>query len=231
MKAFFALILLFSSPDAFAENRPLLAARKTTRSPAASAPISPSAAAPFSPVAQASQAAFPVNEGITRILINADYNSWFEKLTVNQQGGQKQESQALYYGYGINVEKNWFHPTWGWGVGGGLLSGRALGGDTAGSLQYFEPRVPWYAARGTLRAFYRWNPQTDFGLDLVGVYKHATWPSNKSGAEVKSGSDILAGAFVDVRMRFNRRLEAIQSFGVLYKDESIYWRLGLGYLL
>jgi hypothetical protein len=194
-------------------------------------PSQVSTKAPFSPKPQVDDTSYLLNQGVEKLLVSIDYNSWFEKLVVKPASGAKQESQALFYGYGLNLEKNWYHGTWGWGVGGGLLTGRALGGDPAGTLQYFEPRVAWYAARVAPRIFYRWNSQADFGMDLIGMYKQCKWPDKTGDSIVTSGSDILAGVFFDVRLRFNHRLEAIQSFGFLYKDESTYWRLGLGYRL
>jgi hypothetical protein len=79
------------------------------------------------------------------------------------------------------------------------------------------------------RFFYRWNTRTDFGLDLAALYKQSNWPSGLNTA--KSGSDFITGAFVDMRVRLNPKLEMIQSFGMVYKDASIYWRLGLAYRL
>lgn len=179
----------------------------------------------------ANSAEYAIDQGIDKLLLTVDYNSWFEKLTVVPASGGKQESQALFYGYGVSIEKNWYHPRWGWGIGAGAMTGRAIGGDKAGTLSYFEPRVAWWAARGTSRIFYRWNPQADFGMDLIGMYKQSKWPDHTGDSIVKSGSDMLAGIFFDVRLRFNLKFEAIQSFGVLYKDESTYWRIGLGYRL
>jgi hypothetical protein len=201
--------------------------RKPTRMPSQAAP----SALPTNTNTNANSGEFMIDQGIDKLLVTLDYNSWFEKLTVVPASGPKQESQALFYGYGLGVEKNWYHSKWGWGIGAGALTGRAIGGDKSGMLNYFQPRVAWWAVRATPRIFYRWNPQADFGMDLVGMYKQSKWPDPTGDSIVKSGSDMLAGVFFDVRLRFNKRFEAIQSVGVLYKDESTYWRIGLGYRL
>jgi len=173
-----------------------------------------------------------IEKGIEKYLITFDYNSWFEKLTVMNTVGATQESQALYYGFGVGVEKNWYRPKWGWGMSGGYLAGSALGGDAGGSLSYFQSRVPWWAVRVTPRVFYRWTPRTDFGLDLSAFFKQGKWPTGTAGdLTVSSGSELITGAFVDMRVRFNVKLEMIQAFGMVYKDASIYWRLGLAYRL
>lgn len=172
-----------------------------------------------------------IEKGIERYLIMVDYDSWFEKLTATATSGGQQESQALYYGFGLSVEKNWYQPTWGWGIGGGVLGGSALGGDKSASLAYFQNRVPWWGARVTPRIFYRWTPRTDFGLDFMAFYKNVSWPTTDAGVTASTGSQIITGAFVDMRVRFNAKLEMLQSFGMIYKDESIYWRLGLAYRL
>jgi hypothetical protein len=175
------------------------------------------------------QKVFSSGQPIEKYLVTFDYNSWFEKLTVTSPTGIQQESQALYYGFGIGGEKNWYQPTWGWGLGGGIIAGSAVGGDKAGALTYYQARVPWWALKVAPRLFYRWTPRTDFGLDVAAIYKKATWPSGSNTA--KSGSDFIPGAFMDMRVRFNPKLEMIQSFGMVYKDTSIYWRLGLAYRL
>lgn len=173
-----------------------------------------------------------VDHGIAKGLITVEYNSWFEKLVVTDTAtAVQQESHAEYYGFGLNYERNIYYPDWGWGLGGGLAMGTAVGGDKTGALQYFQARVPWTSARVVPRIFYRWNPQTDLGIDVVTLYKTVTWPDTTGQRMIRSGSEIVAGAFVDLRVRFNIRLEMLQSFGMLYKDESIYWRLGLGYRL
>jgi hypothetical protein len=229
--ALFLLSLVIGSSQAQAQAQPL---RRPVRMPAQVGPTS-SAASPSASGAASNNSSrnsdYLIDQGIGKLLVSVDYNSWFEKLIVAPVSGAKQESQALYYGYGLNFEKNWYQPTWGWGIGGGLMTGRAIGGDKSGVQTYFEPRVAWYAVRAVPRIFYRWNPQADFGMDLVGMYKQAKWPDASGDLIVKSGSDILAGVFFDVRVRFNLKMEAIQSVGVLYKDESTYWRLGLGYRL
>lgn len=170
-------------------------------------------------------------KGIGNLLVSLDYNSWFEKLTVQPVTGAKQESQAQYFGFGVSLEKNWYRPTWGWGLGAGALTGRATGGDPSGPSTYFEARVPWWAVRVAPRLFYRLTPEADFGLSLLGLYKQAMWPNGSSNSTVHSGADGLAGLSVDLRLRLSAKLEMIQSFGVLYADSSTYWRLGLGYHL
>lgn len=170
-------------------------------------------------------------QGVEKYLLTLDYNSWFERLSVMNSTGGVQDSQALYYGFGLGIEKNWYQPHWGWGFGLGVLGGSAVGGDKSGALTYFQARVPWMALRATPRLFYRWTPRTDFGLDLAAFYKKSSWPTSSTGASATSGSELITGAFVDMRVRFNPKLEMIQSFGMIYKDESIYWRLGLAYRL
>lgn len=172
-----------------------------------------------------------LEKGIEKYLFTWDYDSWFEKLTVTNTSGGVQESQALYYGFGLGLEKNWYHGSWGWGLGGSLLGGSAVGGDQSGSLSYFQARVPWYAARFTPRIFYRWTGRTDLGLDIAAFYKKSVWSTLNDTVEVKSGSELITGAFLDLRVRFNAKVEMIQSFGMLYKDESMFWRLGLAYRL
>lgn len=173
-----------------------------------------------------------IEKSIERTIITVDYNSWFEKLTVTNAAGTTQESQALYYGFGLGAEKNFYRATWGWGVGAGVMGGSALGGDKSGALSYFQARVPWTAFRFTPRIFYRWTPRTDFGLDVSAFYKQGKWPAGSSSdVTAVSGSELITGAFLDLRLRFNPKLEMIQAFGMVYKDESIYWRLGLAYRL
>ena len=175
---------------------------------------------------------FLVDHGVARSLISIEYNSWFESLKITESAtGAFQESKAEYYGFGLGFEKNIYQPRWGWGIGGGVAMGTAVGGDKVGELQYFQARVPWTSVRIVPRVFYRWNPQTDLGIDVMTLYKTAKWPGETETKKVVSGSEIVAGAFVDLRVRFNVKIEMIQSFGMLYKDESIYWRLGLGYRL
>ncbi len=177
------------------------------------------------------QRAYLSEQGVERYLLTLDYNTWFEKLTITSTSGTEQDSQALCYGFGLGVEKNWYQPKWGWGLGAAILSGSIVGGDKSGSLSYFQARVPWWAVRVAPRLFYRWTPRTDFGLDLAAFYKKSSWPDGSSNAVAKSGSDLITGIFADMRVRFNLKLEMIQSFGMVYKDESIYWRLGLAYRL
>ncbi len=174
-----------------------------------------------------------IEKAIERNIITFDYNSWFEKLTVsNSATGATQDSQALYYGFGLGLEKNWYRPTWGWGFGGGILGGSAVGGEKGGALSYFQARVPWWALRVSPRVFYRWTPRTDFGVDVAMFYKQGKWPAGSSAdVTAVSGSDLVTGAFVDMRVRFNPKIEMIQAFGMVYKDQSIYWRLGLAYRL
>ncbi|WP_413290795.1 hypothetical protein [Bdellovibrio sp. HCB337] len=174
---------------------------------------------------------FLLEKGIEKWLITVDYDSWFEELTVTNTSGGMQSSQALYYGFGLGLEKNWYHGSWGWGLGGGVLGGSAVGGDKSGSLTYFQARVPWYAARFTPRVFYRWTGRTDLGLDISTFYKQSKWNTLNDTVTVTSGSEMITGAFLDLRVRFNPKLEMIQSFGTVYKNESIYWRLGLAYRL
>lgn len=194
----------------------------------------PQMAAPTSTISRRNPRRLPVQPPrvIEKYLLSADYNSWFEKLTITSNVGNVQESQALYYGFGFGVEKNWYHPTWGWGLGGSLLTGSSVGGDRDGTLTYFQARVPWYAARISPRIFYRWTARTDFGLDLAMFYKQSSWPQGTNAdVTVKSGSDLVTGAFLDLRVRINPKLEMIQAFGMVYKDQSIFWRLGLAYRL
>ena len=81
------------------------------------------------------------------------------------------------------------------------------------------------------RWFYRWTGRTDLGIDLAAFYKSSTWSDPSGSLTIKSGAEMITGAFVDMRVRFNPRWEMIQSFGMVYKDESIYWRLGMAYRL
>lgn len=172
-----------------------------------------------------------LEQGIEKKLITFEYDSWFEKLTVTNAAGTLQDSQALYYGFGLGLEKNWYHGQWGWGLGSSLLGGSATGGDKSGALAYFQARVPWWALRVSPRLFYRWTGRTDLGVDIAAFYKNSTWPDSTHLLTIKSGSELVTGAFVDMRVRVNAKLEMIQSFGMVYKDESIYWRLGLAYRL
>ncbi len=188
--------------------------------------------APPSAAMEARNRGYLVDQGIAKGLISVEYNSWFEKLSVtNISTGVDQDSKAEYYGFGLNYEQNFYQPKWGWGVGGGVAMGTAVGGDKSGTLQYFEARVPWTTVRLAPRLFYRWNPQTDLGFDVITIYKTAKWPDTTGGRKILSGAELVAGVFVDLRVRFNAKLELIQSFGMLYKDESTFWRLGLGYRL
>ncbi|HEY8270324.1 MAG TPA: hypothetical protein VIG33_05505 [Pseudobdellovibrionaceae bacterium] len=182
-------------------------------------------------LAQTSQKNYLSTEAVERYLLTLDYNSWFEKLTITNSSGEEQKSQSLYYGFGVGLEKNWYQPNWGWGLGTGVLAGSAVGGDKSGTLTYFQARVPWWGVRLTPRLFYRWNPRTDFGLDLSSFYKQGNWPAGTNNLTAKSGADLISGAFIDMRIRFNQKIEMMQSFGVIYKDESIYWRIGLAYRL
>ncbi|RYZ68944.1 MAG: hypothetical protein EOP09_08595 [Proteobacteria bacterium] len=173
-----------------------------------------------------------VDQGVARGLVSVEYNSWFEKLKITDTATNTfQDSKAEYYGFSVNYERNFYYSTWGWGLGGGFGQGTAVGGEKAGTLQYFQARVPWATLRVMPRLFYRWNPQTDLGVDLMTLFKSAKWPGETDTKSVVSGSEVVAGAFIDLRVRFNVKLEMIQSFGMLYKDESSYWRLGLGYRL
>jgi len=175
---------------------------------------------------------FMMEQGIQKYLITFDYNSWFEKLQIaNVASGVTQDSQALYYGFGLGLEKNWYHKNWGWGFGGAALAGSATGGDKSGTLTYFQARVPWWGGRLSPRVFYRWTGRTDLGLDLTAFYKHSAYPTNDGTLTVRAGSEVITGAFVDMRVRFSSKFEMIQSFGTLYKDTSIYWRLGMAYRL
>ncbi|RYZ85133.1 MAG: hypothetical protein EOP06_16810, partial [Proteobacteria bacterium] len=89
-------------------------------------------------------AAGPRSDAMTKSLISFEYNSWFEKLSIyDSEATLQQDSKAEYYGFGINYEQNTYLSTWGWGLGGGIASGTAVGGDAGGSLQYFQARVPW----------------------------------------------------------------------------------------
>jgi hypothetical protein len=173
-----------------------------------------------------------VDQGIAKGLITFEYNSWFEKMIVKDiAAGTQQESQAEYTGFALNYEQNFYQSTWGWGFGAGIASGSVVGGDKAGTFQYFQARVPWTSGRIVPRVFYRWNNQTDLGVDVMTLYRTTSWPDAGAGRTVKTGSELVAGAFLDLRVRFNAKLELIQSFGMLYKDESIFWRFGVGYRL
>lgn len=172
-----------------------------------------------------------IERSVEKSILVLDYNSWFETLTVTSPTGTEQVSQALYYGFGLGWEKNSYRPKWGWGLGTSVLGGSAVGGDKAGSLTYFKARVPWWAVRVSPRLFYRWTPRTDFGFAVAAFYKQSSWPAGTSDAVATSGADMIAGAFVDMRLRFNPKLEMIQSFGAVHKDASIFWRLGLAYRL
>lgn len=174
----------------------------------------------------------PSGIGIDTFAITADYNSWFEKLEAISNTGVAQTSEAQFYGLGLGVEKTRYYPTWGWSFGGSLLKGSAVGGDKNGDLAYFETQVPWLALRASPRLFYRVTPRTSVGLALAATYKQDQWPKGAAGnVRVVSGVELITGAFVDVRIRMGSNLEMYQSFGSVYKDTSIYWRLGIGYRL
>lgn len=169
--------------------------------------------------------------GVEKYLITLDYNSWFESLTIADASGGEQESRALYYGFGLGFEKNWYRSRWGWGLGASTMAGSATGGDKAGSLAYFQARVPWWAVRVSPRLFYRWTARTDLGVALGVFYKHSQWRDTTETLTIQSGSPVVTGPFVDLRVRFSSKLEMIQSFGMVYKDQSIFWRLGMAYRL
>ncbi|WP_413578299.1 hypothetical protein ACLVWU_07130 [Bdellovibrio sp. HCB290] len=162
--------------------------------------------------------------------LSAEFNSWVEKLSITDNLGATQDSKASYYGFGVGVEKNFHHATWGWGIGGGIASGSAVGGDKSAGLNYFEARVPWMAFRITPRVFYRLGPKVDLGFDLNTYMKNVNWSSGSSGnMTVQSGSKMISGGFIDLRARVSERFEYMQSFGMVYKDETMYWRVGLAY--
>ncbi|WP_413587251.1 hypothetical protein [Bdellovibrio sp. HCB274] len=165
-----------------------------------------------------------------RWLLTAEFNSWVEKLSITDNLGGSQDSKASYYGFGVGAEKNFYHAYWGWGIGGGIASGSAVGGDKNSGLNYFEARVPWMAFRITPRVFYRLGPKVDLGFDLSTYMKNVNWSSGASGnMTVQSGSKMISGGFIDLRARLSERFEYMQSFGMVYKDETMYWRIGLAY--
>ncbi len=169
---------------------------------------------------------------LERWLLTGEFNSWVEKLSVTNGSGGMQDSKASYYGMGIGVEKNFYYAKWGWGIGGGIAGGSAVGGDKNTGLKYFEARVPWTALRITPRVFYRMGPKVDLGIDLSSYFKNADWPSGTNGdMSVQSGSKMITGGFIDLRARVGQSFEYIQSFGMVYKDETMYWRVGLAYRL
>jgi len=174
-----------------------------------------------------------IEKDVEKWLITTEYNSWFENLVATRSTTKvSQESQALYYGFGFGFEKNIYRPTWGYGIGLGYAYGNAVGGDKGGTLNYFEARVPWWSLRASPRLFYRWGSRTDFGLNVSLFYKQTAWPTGTDGdITVVTGPQLITGGFVDMRIRFNPKIEMIQSFGAVYKDTSIYWRLGLAYRL
>jgi hypothetical protein len=152
-----------------------------------------------------------------------------EKLAISNNSGGYQEAKAAYWGFGLGLEKNFYFPKWGWGVGGGLASGTAVGGDANTGLKYFQARVPWMALRVTPRIFWRLGAKVDFGFDLSTYYKNSDWPTDANGQTATSGSKLITGGFADLRARIGNSFEYIQSFGMVYKDETMYWRIGLAY--
>ncbi|UYL08490.1 hypothetical protein B9G69_015715 [Bdellovibrio sp. SKB1291214] len=166
---------------------------------------------------------------LERWLLTGEANTWVEKLAVNNTSGGSQESKASYWGFGVGLEKNFYYPKWGWGVGGGLASGTAVGGDANTGLKYFQARVPWMALRVTPRVFWRLGAKVDFGFDLSTYYKNSEWPTDANGQTATSGSKLITGGFADLRARIGNSFEYIQSFGMVYKDETMYWRIGLAY--
>ncbi|QLY26842.1 hypothetical protein [Bdellovibrio sp. KM01] len=187
--------------------------------------------APTKSVATAAPATAP--RALERWLLTGEYNSWVEKLSItNTTSGNSQDSKASYYGFGVGVEKNFYYPKWGWGVGGGIAGGSAVGGDKNTGLNYFQARVPWTALRITPRIFYRLGPKVDFGFDISSYFKNVDWPTGSSAdTTVQSGSKMISGGFLDLRARVGQSFEYIQSFGMVYKDETMYWRVGLAYRL
>ncbi|WP_413561058.1 hypothetical protein [Bdellovibrio sp. HCB209] len=166
---------------------------------------------------------------IEKSLISVEYNSWVEKLSVSSASGAT-DYKATYYGFGLGFEKNFYYPKWGWGIGGGFASGSAIGGDKNVGLKYFQARVPWTTLRISPRVFWRFGPKVDMGFSLSSYIKNADWPTGDSGEyTVQSGSKMITGGFVDLRARISNSLEFMQSFGSVYKDETMYWRLGLAY--
>lgn len=186
--------------------------------------------APTRSVATTTPAAAP--RALERWLLTGEYNSWVEKLSISNNSGGTQDGKASYYGIGVGLEKNFYYSKWGWGVGGGIASGSAVGGDKNTGLNYFQARVPWTALRITPRIFYRMGPKVDLGFDISSYYKSADWPTGTNGdLTVQSGSKMISGGFLDLRARVGQSFEYIQSFGMVYKDETMYWRVGLAYRL
>ncbi len=156
-----------------------------------------------------------------------DYNSWFENIRI--QGGTPYETKALLYGIGVSYEYNLLRLTWGWGLGGGLIHGYAVSGDSSDTSSYYAKRVPLEIGRFNGRIFRRVSPRFDLGLLTSVLYTLTNFPASNGLTVEKSGS-VMMGAFLDTRWRLDGRWELIQAFGTFNRGPSLAWRLGAIYI-
>ncbi len=155
-----------------------------------------------------------------------DYNSWFENIRV--QGGTPYETKALLYGIGLSYEYNLLRASWGWGIGGGLIHGYAVSGDSSDSTSYYAKRVPLEIGRVSARIFRRVNPRFDMGLLTNVLYTLTNWPES-NGLTVEKPGSVMMGAFLDTRWRLDGHWELIQALGTFNRGPSLAWRLGTTY--
>ena len=155
-----------------------------------------------------------------------DYNSWFENIRI--LGGTPYETKALLYGIGLSYEYNLLRTSWGWGIGGGIIHGYAVSGDSSDTTSYYAKRVPLEIGRVSGRIFHRVNPRFDIGLLSSLLYTLTNWPESY-GLTVEKPGSVMMGAFLDTRWRLDGHWELIQALGTFNRGPSLAWRLGTTY--
>ncbi len=198
--------------------------KKPTAQSTAPGKISPTPSAP--PATVTLKQPVTTDRSTTRRGLILDYNSWFENIRI--QGGTPFETKALLYGIGLSYEFNLLKVTWGWGLGGGLIHGYAVSGDSSDPTSYYAKRVPLEIGRLNGRIFRRVSPRFDLGFLTSVLYTLTNWPTSNGFTVEKSGS-VMMGAFLDTRWRLDGHWELIQALGTYNRGPSLAWRLGSTY--
>jgi hypothetical protein len=218
MKSLFIFTLLFSF-SGFAG-----AAEEITPTPAATpaARPTPSPEAPvvFLPTISSSTARSDLYVGFS-------FLRWNENLRL-QQGPALGSDTANFTGFNANLEKNFIYPTWGYGLGVNIGTGKATGGGNS-VIPFHKTNQAWSSYGALVRAYQRLSPRISVGVVAPLVFRKIDWQSETPGIDVTSGQNINMGLLLELTGRIANNLDFYQQIGPFSSTGTTMWRLGLNY--